>query len=60
MYKVIGTAKHSESLEDLVIYEALYENEVSKLWARPASMFFDEVLIDGNYVPRFQFVSENL
>ena len=60
LYKVIGTAKHSESLEDLVIYEALYENEVSKLWARPASMFFDEVLIDGNYVPRFQFVSENL
>lgn len=55
-YKVHFIAKHSETLEDMVIYEALYENEKSKFWARPASMFTDEVTIDNKKVPRFQFV----
>jgi hypothetical protein len=34
-YRVVGIAKHSETLEDLVVYEALYDNEVSPLWVRP-------------------------
>ena len=54
LYKVIGVAKHSETLEDLVIYEALYENETSKLWARPKQMFLEEVEIEGKMVPRFK------
>jgi hypothetical protein len=58
--RVIGLAKHTETLEDMVVYESLYENTVSKLWVRPASMFTEEVLLNGNYVPRFVFVSENL
>ena len=60
LYRVIGIAKHSETLEDLVVYEALYENEISKLWVRPASMFTEKVLLDGGYVPRFVFVSDTL
>jgi hypothetical protein len=55
-YRVIGVAKHSETLEDLVIYEALYNNKTSKLWARPASMFSGEIEIGGKKVPRFQFI----
>ncbi len=60
LYRVLGIAKHSESLEDLVVYEALYENDVSKFWVRPASLFMEKVFIDGNWVSRFQFVSDTL
>lgn len=56
-YRVIGLAKHSETLEDLVIYEALYDNKISKLWARPDEMFLGEVEIAGQKVLRFKFVS---
>ena len=52
-YRVIGVAKHSETLEELVVYEALYENELSKLWVRPRAMFEDEVEVNGRRVPRF-------
>ena len=58
LYKVIGVGKHSETLEDLVFYEALYENKVSKLWARPLLMFMEEVIApDGTKKKRFEFVS---
>lgn len=59
LYKVHFLAKHSETLEDMVVYECLYENERSKFWVRPASMFTEIVTIDGNEVPRFQFQSDN-
>ena len=58
-YEVIGVARHSETLEGLVIYRALYEsNEFGKnaLWARPVSMFLEKVEKDGKIVPRFSFV----
>lgn len=51
-------AKHSETLEDLVVYEALYENDLSKYWARPASMFEEEVELDGQKVRRFEKISD--
>ncbi len=57
-YRVIGAAKHSETLEDLVVYEALYENELSKLWVRPIEMFLEKVNVDGKEVPRFKFIRE--
>jgi hypothetical protein len=57
-YKVIGIAKHSETLEDLVVYETLYENPRSKLWVRPKSMFLEEVTLEGKKVPRFTFIEE--
>jgi len=57
-YKVLGVAKHSETLEDLVVYEALYDNETSKLWVRPLKMFTEIVEVDGKKIPRFEFVGE--
>ena len=58
LYKVHFVAKHSETLEDLVIYEALYENDMSKFWARPAEMWAEEVEIGGEMKPRFKWVEE--
>lgn len=57
-YRLIGVAKHSETLEDLVLYEALYENELSQLWARPVAMWEEEVEIEGKKIPRFVFVKD--
>ncbi len=60
LYRVIGIAKHSETLEDLVIYEALYDNPKSKLWVRPVKMFLEEVVNpEGKKVSRFEFVKES-
>ena len=55
-YRVICLAKHSETLEDMVVYEALYENEKSKFWVRPATMFTEVVTINGTETPRFIFL----
>ncbi|MHB0865729.1 MAG: DUF1653 domain-containing protein [Minisyncoccota bacterium] len=57
-YRVVGVAKHSETLEDFVVYEALYENELSKLWIRPLQMFLGEVEVDGKMISRFRLVDE--
>lgn len=57
-YKVIGVAKHSENLEELVVYEALYDNPRSKLWVRPLKMFIEEMEVDGKKIPRFEYVRE--
>ena len=54
-YKVIGTAKHSETLEDMVVYEAQYDNDMGKLWIRPLAMFIEDVEVDGKMVKRFEF-----
>ncbi|MDD4607219.1 MAG: DUF1653 domain-containing protein [Patescibacteria group bacterium] len=58
-YEVIGLAKHSETLESLVIYKALYDSEKfgkNALWARPQSMFFDTIEINGQKIPRFEYI----
>jgi len=57
-YKVIGLAKHSETLNNLVVYEALYDNELGKLWVRPLGMFEETVVVNGNTVARFEFLGE--
>lgn len=56
-YRVIGVAKHSETLEDMVVYEALYENEMLQLWVRPLAIFLEEVELDGNHIPRFKYIN---
>ena len=50
-YEVIGVARHSETLEPLVVYRPLYN--ASGLWVRPHAMFFGEVEVDGVRQPRF-------
>jgi hypothetical protein len=56
LYKVTGIVKHSETLEDLVSYECLYENELASHWVRPIAMFLETVNIDGIEKPRFEYV----
>lgn len=51
-YEVIGLAKHSETLEPMVVYRALYGE--GGLWVRPASMWNETVMKDGVPVKRFQ------
>jgi hypothetical protein len=53
-YEVIGVARHSETLEPLVVYRPLYND--SGLWVRPHAMFFEPVQIDGVLRPRFERV----
>ncbi len=53
-YEVIGVGKHSETLEELVIYRALYGDH--DIWVRPLNMFLEEVEIDGKKFPRFEYV----
>lgn len=58
IYRVLGIAKHSETLEDLVVYEAQYENELSKLWVRPLSLFTGVAEYEGKKVLRFKLLEE--
>ena len=51
LYDVVGTVRHSESLESMTLYRALYAD--SALCVRPAAMFNEEVVIDGIRQPRF-------
>jgi len=58
-YEVIGVAHHSETLDLLVVYRALYDNPEfgnNSLWVRPATMFAETVEVDGKTVPRFAIV----
>ncbi|MBR1429395.1 MAG: DUF1653 domain-containing protein [Rickettsiales bacterium] len=58
-YRVLCVAKHSETLEDLVVYEALYDNKVSKIWVRPLEMFLEKIEKNGKLINRFEFVGED-
>ena len=51
-YEVIGVVRHSETLEPLVLYKALYGEQ--GFWVRPFAMFTEEVVVDGIRRPRFQ------
>ena len=62
-YRVIGVAKHSETSEDFVIYQALYNDPVfgdQSFWIRPLANFLDEVTIEGHKVPRFTKIEEKI
>lgn len=55
-YEVIGTAKHSETLEDYVVYRALYGEK--GLWIRPFDMFVETIERDGKQLKRFEYIGE--
>jgi len=56
IYNIIGIGHHTETLEKMVIYQALYDSTEfgdQALWVRPLSMFQETVIIDGDTVQRF-------
>lgn len=53
-YEVLGTARHSETEEELVVYRPLYGG--GGLWVRPLTMFTETVERDGTTQPRFRYV----
>jgi hypothetical protein len=53
-YEVLDCVRHSESLEWLVLYKALYGEQ--GLWVRPLAMFKENVVIDGIEQPRFKLI----
>ena len=55
-YTVLGIARHSETLEELVVYRQEYGDR--GLWFRPASMFAETVDVEGQTVPRFRLLEE--
>jgi len=55
-YEVVGFAKHSETLEDMVVYRALYGD--GGQWVRPLSMWHDPIEVGGKTVRRFEHIGE--
>lgn len=55
-YNVIGVAKHSETLEEFVVYQALYTDK--KMWVRPKAMFEENVKVNGKTKKRFEYIGK--
>jgi cyclomaltodextrinase / maltogenic alpha-amylase / neopullulanase len=53
IYEVIGVGKHSETLEEMVVYK--HDGE---LWIRPKEMFLETIKRDGKVIKRFEFIGE--
>lgn len=54
-YKVITVARHSETLEELIVYQALYGEE--GIWVRPLAMFLEDIEVNGQLQPRFKRIN---
>ena len=59
MYEVIGIAKHSETLEEMVVYKATYQEEPYNIWVRPKAMFLEKIEINGNLIERFSKIHKS-
>ena len=57
VYRLVGIAKDSETLEEMVVYQAMYGD--GQLWVRPKAMFFGTVERDGKVMERFTEISGN-
>lgn len=58
-YEVIGVARNSETLEEMVIYKALYDSPEfgeNALWVRPKEMFLENVIVEGEEIERFKII----
>ena len=55
-YRVLAIARHSETLEEMVVYQQLYGEE--GVWVRPLGMFQETVEVDGKVIPRFRHIEE--
>lgn len=55
-YRVLAVAKHSETLEEMVVYQQLYGEE--GVWVRPLEMFLEMVEVEGKSIPRFRYIAE--
>lgn len=55
-YRLLAYARHSETEEEMVVYQALYGDY--GLWVRPKAMFFETIQRDGKTFPRFAYVGE--
>jgi len=58
-YLVLGTGRHSETLEEFVVYMGLYDSKEfgkNPIWVRPKEMFLETVIVDGEEIPRFKFI----
>ena len=60
-YEVIDFVRHSETLEEMVLYKALYKGNYPEgsLWVRPLKMFQESVVVEGESVPRFRRLETN-
>ncbi len=59
LYEVIWIAKHSETLEDFVVYRALYTSPefwTNALWIRPKAMFEETIIREGKEIKRFEYI----
>lgn len=56
LYEVTGTARHCETIEDMVIYKALYGD--FGIWVRPLKMFLEDIEVNGKILKRFEFVGD--
>lgn len=59
LYEVMGVARHSETLEEFVVYRALYDTKEfgqNSLWIRSKEMFLEKVFVEGKKVPRFELI----
>lgn len=52
-------ARHTETLEEMAVYECLYEKELGKIWVRPKAMFEEKIIVDGLEIQRFKFIEKN-
>ncbi|MBS4032210.1 MAG: DUF1653 domain-containing protein [Clostridiales bacterium] len=57
-YIILHLAKNSETLEDLVVYQALYGEK--RVWVRPLSMFLEQIELNGKIVNRFSIVNDDM
>ena len=57
-YRIVCVAKHSESLVEMVVYEALYENPEGKYWVRPKVMFLEKMTREGKTFFRYEPIKE--